>query len=65
MLMALALACFFSYVPAFQKVFLTRGVGVEFFFLPMAYGVVLLFIDESRKWWNRAHPKSLLARAAW
>ena len=29
------------------------------------YGVVMLFIDESRKWWNRAHPKSLLAKIAW
>ncbi|KAJ7438708.1 hypothetical protein B0H11DRAFT_1752553 [Mycena galericulata] len=65
MLMALALACFFSYVPWFQSVFLTRGISAEFFFLPLAYGTVLLFLDESRKWWNRTHPKSLLARIAW
>ncbi|KAK7054487.1 hypothetical protein VNI00_003685 [Paramarasmius palmivorus] len=65
MAIALGLACLFSYVPWFQKVFLTRGVDVEFFFLPMAYGVGVVFLDEMRKWWNRTHPKSLLARVAW
>jgi sodium/potassium-transporting ATPase subunit alpha len=29
------------------------------------YGIVLLFIDEMRKYWNRGHPTSLLARIAW
>ncbi|KAG9222104.1 hypothetical protein CCMSSC00406_0009285 [Pleurotus cornucopiae] len=48
MLAALGLACFFSYVPWFQKIFLTRGIRAEYFFLPMAYGVGILFIDESR-----------------
>ncbi|KAJ7876513.1 hypothetical protein B0H14DRAFT_3083125 [Mycena olivaceomarginata] len=56
MLVALALAC---------TIFLTRGISAEFFFLPMAYGTVLLFLDEARKWWNRSHPKSWLARIAW
>ncbi|KAJ7039338.1 hypothetical protein C8F04DRAFT_1220121 [Mycena alexandri] len=65
MLAALALACFFSYIPWFQTIFLTRGIQAEFFFLPMAYGTVLLFLDETRKWCNRAYPKSLLARMAW
>ncbi|KAI3609640.1 h k atpase alpha [Moniliophthora roreri] len=65
MAIALSLACLFSYVPWFQFVFLTRGVNVEFYFLPMAYGVGLVFLDEMRKWYNRTHPKSLLARLAW
>ncbi|KAF7300959.1 Calcium ATPase [Mycena indigotica] len=65
MLAALLLACFFSYVPWFQRVFLTRGIAAQYFFLPMAYGVVLLFLDETRKWWNRKHPKSSLACIAW
>ncbi|KAJ6463657.1 cation transporting ATPase, partial [Mycena vulgaris] len=65
MLLALALACFFSYVPWFQRIFLTRGISAEYFFLPMAYGTVLLFLDETRKWWNRGHPKSWVARMAW
>lgn len=62
---ALTIACFFSYVPWFQQVLLTRGIHVEFFFLPLAYGIVMLFLDEARKWWNRGHPSSLLARIAW
>lgn len=65
MLMALGLACFFSYIPWFQKVFGTRGVKVEFFFLPLAYGVVVLLLDETRKWCNRHHPQSPLAKVAW
>ncbi|KAK0207339.1 hypothetical protein IW262DRAFT_1450882 [Armillaria fumosa] len=65
MAMALTIACFFSYIPWFQQVLLTRGVHVEFFFLPIAYGIVMLFLDEVRKWWNRAHPSSFLARIAW
>ncbi|KAF7984332.1 hypothetical protein HWV62_15333 [Athelia sp. TMB] len=65
MICALGLACFFSYIPVFQKVFLTRGVAVEYFFLPMAYGCVVLFCDEMRKWWNRTHPKSIMAKIAW
>ncbi|KAK4049497.1 hypothetical protein OIO90_005448 [Microbotryomycetes sp. JL221] len=65
MLAALAFAIFFSYVPVFQNIFVTRGVAAEYFFLPMAYGVVLLLIDEVRKWYNRARPQSLLARIAW
>ncbi|KAK0431959.1 hypothetical protein EV421DRAFT_2011723 [Armillaria borealis] len=65
MAVALTIACFFSYIPWFQQVLLTRGVHVEFFFLPIAYGIVMLFLDEARKWWNRAHPSSFLAHIAW
>ncbi|KAF9068133.1 hypothetical protein BDP27DRAFT_1266640 [Rhodocollybia butyracea] len=61
----LGLACFFSYIPVFQNILLTRGVKAQYYFLPMAYGIFLLFVDESRKWWNRGHPKSILARIAW
>ncbi|KAM0791484.1 hypothetical protein ACM66B_005937 [Microbotryomycetes sp. NB124-2] len=62
---SLALAIFFSYVPVFQNIFLTRGIAAEYFCLPMAYGVVLLLLDEGRKWWVRTRPTSLLAKAAW
>lgn len=65
MICALGLGCFFSYIPVFQKVFLTRGIAAEYFFLPIAYGCVVLFCDEMRKWWNRAHPKSVMAKIAW
>ncbi|GAA5914981.1 hypothetical protein JCM6882_001950 [Rhodosporidiobolus microsporus] len=67
MILALVLGIFFSYIPWFQKIFLTRGAGlkVEHFFIPMAYGVVLLAMDEGRKWANRRYPSGLLAKLAW
>ena len=65
MLMALCLAVFFSYIPFFQKTFLTRGVAVEYYFLPMAYGLGLLALDEVRKWSVRRWPHGITARIAW
>lgn len=60
-----AIAIFFSYVPPIQRVFLTRGIPVEHFFLPMAFGLVTLFFDEIRKLTIRTYPKSLVAKMAW
>lgn len=42
-----------SFVPFFHRTFGTRPVPVEAFFLPLAYGVVLLALDEARKAANR------------
>ncbi|UZJ57002.1 hypothetical protein CBS101457_006322 [Exobasidium rhododendri] len=58
-------AIFFSYVPAIQRVFLTRGIPVEYFFLPVAFGIVLLSFDELRKLIVRTYPKSIVAKIAW
>ncbi|TNY23070.1 hypothetical protein DMC30DRAFT_444722 [Rhodotorula diobovata] len=41
------------FVPFFHRTFGTRPVPVEAFFLPLAYGVVLLALDEARKAANR------------
>ncbi|KZO92976.1 sodium-potassium ATPase [Calocera viscosa TUFC12733] len=65
MICALGIAVFFSYIPFFQNVFLTRGVPVEHYFLPMAFGIGILFIDECRKYAVRRWPKSALAWLAW
>ncbi|TFK59554.1 calcium ATPase [Pluteus cervinus] len=65
MLCALAIGCFFSYVDFFQRVFGTRGVKAQYYFLPMAYGIGMLAMDEMRKWWVRKYPKGLLAKVAW
>lgn len=62
---ALAIGLFFSYVPFFQKTFLTRGVPVEHYFIPLAFGAGLLFLDETRKWLVRRYPQGLLAKLAW
>lgn len=65
MLVALVLACFVSYVPGLQTILATTGVPVEAFFLPMAYGIGMLFLDEARKYFVRTRPKSFIARIAW
>ncbi|RPD63077.1 sodium-potassium ATPase [Lentinus tigrinus ALCF2SS1-6] len=63
--MALCIGIFFHYVPWFQKVFLTRQIPVEFFFIPITFGLGLLLMDEVRKVIVRQYPKSFLARVSW
>ncbi|KAL1412745.1 hypothetical protein Q8F55_000492 [Vanrija albida] len=65
MLVAAGFLFFFSYIDFFQNTFLTRGVEVQYVFLPMAFGAVLLFLEEVRKFFVRRYPKGLLARIAW
>lgn len=65
MALSLLVAIFLSYVPAFQRVFLTRGVSVEHYFLPMAFGVGMLLIEEARKFIIRTYPRSIIAKMAW
>lgn len=65
MLASFCLAIFFSYIPPIQNVFLTRGIPAEYFFLPMAFGLVTLSLDELRKLVVRRYPRSIVARLAW
>lgn len=65
MLASFCLAIFFSYIRPIQNVFLTRGIPAEYFFLPMAFGLVTLSFDEARKLVVRSNPRSLVARLAW
>ncbi|KAF8512185.1 sodium-potassium ATPase [Gautieria morchelliformis] len=65
MICSLVVAIFFSYIPFFQNAFLTRGIPAEHYFIPMAFGAVLLFLDETRKYFVRRNPKGVLARLAW
>ncbi|KAF8714477.1 cation transport ATPase (P-type) family, partial [Rhizoctonia solani] len=65
MICALVIGIFFSYVPFFQKTFLTRGVPVEHYFLPVAFGLGILLLDEARKFMVRRYPNGLLAKLAW
>ncbi|KAG9123731.1 hypothetical protein FRC07_014132, partial [Ceratobasidium sp. 392] len=61
---ALVIGIFFSYVPFFQRTFLTRGIPVEHYFLPLAFGAGILLLDETRKWFVRRYPRGLLAKIA-
>ncbi|GAA5838707.1 hypothetical protein JCM9279_003834 [Rhodotorula babjevae] len=62
---SLLIGIFFHYVPFFQRTFGTRGIPVEYFFLPLSYGAGILLLDEARKAVNRRYPKGVLAWLAW
>ena len=62
---SLAMAFFWLYVPKFQEVLGTSEVPVEHWFLPMAFGMGLLLLDEARKLAVRKWPAGLLAKMAW
>lgn len=64
-LFALVMAIFWLYVPDFQRVLGTAPVPVENWFLPMAFGVGIMVVDEARKYAVRTWPNGLLARMAW
>ncbi|KAH7348562.1 hypothetical protein BKA65DRAFT_584292 [Rhexocercosporidium sp. MPI-PUGE-AT-0058] len=65
MAFALVMAIFWLYVPKFQSVLGTTEVPVEHFFLPAAFGIGILFLDEARKWGVRRWPRGFLDRCAW
>ncbi|RFU30423.1 hypothetical protein B7463_g5908, partial [Scytalidium lignicola] len=62
---ALVMAIFWLYIPQLQSVLGTSQVPAEHFFLPAAFGLVILFLDEARKWAVRKWPNGLLAKWAW
>ncbi|KAK2049021.1 Na,H/K antiporter P-type ATPase [Colletotrichum somersetense] len=62
---ALLMAIFWLYVPEFQSALATAPVPVEYWFLPMSFGLGILLIDEARKFAVRRWPSGLLAKAAW
>jgi sodium/potassium-transporting ATPase subunit alpha len=62
---ALVMAIFWLYIPELQDTLGTSRVPAEHFFLPAAFGLGILFLDEARKWTVRKWPKGLVARCAW
>ena len=64
-LFAFLSAIFFLYIPPIQNAVATTSVPVEYYFLPMTFGLGVLFIDEARKWAVRKWPEGLLAKIAW
>jgi sodium/potassium-transporting ATPase subunit alpha len=65
MAFALVMAVFWLYIPQLQDVLGTSQVPAEHFFLPAAFGLGILFLDEARKWGVRKWPNGLLAKIAW
>ncbi|KAH8841598.1 hypothetical protein MCOR27_000575 [Pyricularia oryzae] len=64
-LFSLVMAFFWLYIPALQVTLGTTAVPVEYWFLPMAFGLALLLFDEGRKYAVRAWPKGVAAKMAW
>ncbi|KAF2239689.1 calcium ATPase [Viridothelium virens] len=62
---AVVIAIFFMYIHKFQSVLGTSPVPVEYWFLPMSFGMGILLLDEGRKLMVRRKPKRLVARFAW
>lgn len=62
---ALLMAIFWLYIPKLQETLGTTSVPVENFFLPAAFGLMIMFFDEARKWAVRKWPKGVLAKVAW
>lgn len=62
---ALIIVFIFCYIPGLQSVAGTSTIPVIHWFLPMAFGIGLLSLDELRKAGVRRWPKGLLAKCAW
>ncbi|KAF2110504.1 hypothetical protein BDV96DRAFT_528108 [Lophiotrema nucula] len=65
MLFAIVVVFIFCYIPSLQRTILTTEVPVEHWFLPAAFGLGLLMLDEGRKYCVRRWPNGVLARIAW
>lgn len=65
--MPLALATTFivNYIPAIQKAMGTSQVPVEYYFISVGFGVVVLVYDELRKWCNRKYPRGFFSKFSW
>ncbi|KAF8987235.1 sodium-potassium ATPase [Cyathus striatus] len=63
--LALCIGIFFCYVPWFQKVFQTRPIPVEHFFIPITFGIALLLLDEVRKLVVRTKPNGFISWLSW
>jgi sodium/potassium-transporting ATPase subunit alpha len=64
-LFALAMTFLWNSIPQLQAAVDTADVPVEHYFLPMAFGMFILLLDEARKFLIRRSPDGLIAKAAW
>lgn len=62
---ALCIAVFWLYIPQLQNVLDTSKVPAEHYFLPAAFGLGILLLDELRKAGVRRWPEGVLAKCAW
>jgi sodium/potassium-transporting ATPase subunit alpha len=62
---ALLIGIFFSYVPVFHHIFQTSKIPAIHFFIPMAFALALIVLDETRKLTVRTYPRGFVAWLAW
>lgn len=62
---AIIVAFIFNYIPGIQRVIGSTNIPVEYWMLPIAFGLALLLIDEARKFAVRTWPRGILAKIAW
>jgi sodium/potassium-transporting ATPase subunit alpha len=62
---ALVVIFIFLYIPGLANAINSSPIPVEYFFLPIAFGLWILFADEVRKWWVRKYPDGWFAWLAW
>jgi sodium/potassium-transporting ATPase subunit alpha len=59
------IAIFFLYPKRFQDVLATAPIPAMHWFIPLGFGVAVLFLDELRKFMVRRYPEEFIARIAW
>jgi sodium/potassium-transporting ATPase subunit alpha len=64
-LFALCMAILWLYIPQLGPILGTTPAPVEHWFLPMAFGLGILLMDETRKYIVRGYPNSIIAKMAW
>lgn len=64
-LFALSMAFLWLYIPRLQDILGTTDVPVEHWFLPMTFGLLVLLLDEMRKYVVRTWPNGFIAKIAW
>ncbi|KAI8937735.1 hypothetical protein NX059_005435 [Plenodomus lindquistii] len=65
MIFAIVIAFIFNYIPSLQDTIGSREIAVEHWFLPAAFGIGILLLDEARKFCVRRWPRGFVARIAW
>lgn len=63
--LALGVTFIVNYIPAINSSLDTAQVPVEYYFIAIGFGALVLTYDELRKWCNRKYPHGPLAKIAW
>ncbi|KAG0682900.1 hypothetical protein C6P40_001814 [Pichia californica] len=54
-----------NYIPAIQSALGTEQVPVEYYFIALGFGIIVISYDEFRKGMVRRYPKRFFARISW